>query len=84
MPSKRPNELFMMVLHGPILPSEADPWKCSGKVFTPSLASLLQCSSAVFHPYLLSVGTKAVVAFGSFSKDMVLALFFRRPFSASR
>lgn len=39
--------------------SQAASWKCSGKVFTPSLVSLWQCSFIHFHPNLLPCGTKA-------------------------
>lgn len=44
--------------------SQTAPWKCSEKVFTPSLVSLLRRSSTVFHTNLVSVGTKSIVAFG--------------------
>lgn len=54
--------------------SQAPPWKCSGKGFTPALVSLLRCSSTVFTTSLVSVGTKSIVAFGPFSKDTVSAL----------
>lgn len=62
--------------------SQADSWKCSGKVLTSSLNSLLLCSPTAFHPNILSVGSKVIFTFVLFSKDMVSALFWDLPLRA--